>query len=78
MNDVFEIFYFPEDGAQVEYFAIFDRFGNMAYERKDIAISWDGKDKNGKYYNPGVFTYVLKSHCAGKSVIEHGTITLIR
>ncbi|HJW28715.1 MAG TPA: gliding motility-associated C-terminal domain-containing protein, partial [Saprospiraceae bacterium] len=78
VNDVFEITSYPEPDLPIDYFAIFDRFGNMVYEKPDGEVKWDGKDKSGNDYNPGVFAYILISICGGKNAIEHGTITLIR
>lgn len=77
-NDVFTLNSFPSPVLQVVYFAIFDRMGNMAYEVKEGNIVWNGRDKSGKFYNPGVFAYVLKYRCNLDEIIETGNITLIR
>jgi len=77
-NDVFTIISYPFPTKEVIYFAIFDRFGDMAYEVKEGEIVWNGKDNNGKYYNPGVFVYIYKYRCNQKEVMESGSITLIR
>jgi gliding motility-associated-like protein len=77
-NDVFTLFSFPSPGIEVDYFAIFDRMGNMAYEVMEGEVSWNGKDRRGRFYNPGVFAYVLKYHCNLEAIIETGNITLIR
>ena len=50
----------------------------MAYEVKEGNILWNGRDKSGKFYNPGVFAYVLKYRCNLDEIIETGNITLIR
>ena len=78
INDLFEIVAYPVNEIDVTYFAIFDRFGNMAYETRNWPISWEGKDKQGKFYNPAVFTYLLTYLCGHNQKVETGTITLIR
>lgn len=42
INDVFEIFPSPDFTPAIEYFALFDRFGNMAYETYQWPVRWDG------------------------------------
>lgn len=78
INDFFEIITSPDPDKNFEYFAIFDRFGNMAYEVSEDHIHWDGKDSSGRNYNPAVFTFILISNCAESQIVEHGDITLIR
>ncbi len=78
INDIFEVFTFPDSQLALTYFVIFDRMGNMVYESRNWPIRWDGKDNRGRYYNPAVFTYLLKYICGHEEVIEPGNITLIR
>jgi gliding motility-associated-like protein len=78
LNDVFEIISTSSDGPGLEYFAIFDRYGNMAYETNRWPVHWSGKGKGGLFYNPGVYTYVLKHNCEGENQVITGDITLIR
>jgi gliding motility-associated-like protein len=78
INDLFEIFSFPNEEVELVYFAIFDRFGDMVYENKYWPVIWDGKNKHGDFYNPAVFTYILKYLCDQGEVVETGTITLVR
>jgi len=77
-NDVFTLSSFPTADIDVIYFAIFDRMGNMAYEAKTGDVLWTGKDKKGRFYNPGVFAYVFKYRCNEAEITETGNITLIR
>lgn len=77
-NDIFEVVSFPETEFKLTYFGIFDRMGNMAYQVTTGPIHWDGRDKNGRFYNPGVFAYVLKYTCSSREITETGNITLIR
>lgn len=78
INDVFEIITFPVTELELTYFVIFDRFGNMVYEKRSWPIRWDGRDNKGEYYNPAVFTYLLTYLCDQKEIIESGNITLLR
>jgi gliding motility-associated-like protein len=78
INDLYETFQFPDATLDIEYFAVFDRFGNMAYQTDRWPIQWNGTSKNETYYNPGVFAYTLVYGCGSKSFIETGNITLIR
>lgn len=79
INDVFEVYDLQEQDVGLEYFAIFDRFGNMVYETKVWPIRWDGRHKaSGRYCNPGVFAYVLITNCHSNPHEEYGNITLVR
>ncbi len=78
INDVFKIFQFPDNSLDLQYFGIFDRFGNMAYETEKWPIEWSGKRRNGESYNPGVFTYVMVYTCGEKKITETGDITIVR
>ncbi len=59
-------------------FRIFNRWGEMVFESKDINIGWDGTYK-GKLCDPDVFDYYLNVECVGE---EHnqiqGNITILR
>ena len=78
VNDLFILNLFPGPDLILNYFAIFDRFGDMLYETETWPIEWNGKSGNGIECNPGVFSYILIYPCGGKDNIEHGTVTLIR
>jgi gliding motility-associated-like protein len=64
-------------------FEIFDRWGNMTYEIKDIqpndpSIAWDGR-MDGESMNPGVIAYrVIVEDAQGRQIVQYGDITLIR
>ena len=70
-NDVFTI-----SGAticeEVELL-IYDRWGRMVYQTKDLSAAWDGTS-HGRDVAPGVYVYFLK----GKEYSRKGTITVIR
>jgi gliding motility-associated-like protein len=78
INDVFIVHPYPTDSLDLEYFAIFDRFGDMTYETRQWPITWKGDDADGKPFQPGVFAYVLIYHCGTRRIIEHGDITLVK
>ncbi|MBX9782791.1 MAG: PKD domain-containing protein [Chitinophagaceae bacterium] len=82
VNDVFMI---HGNGASfIKLFAIFDRWGNKVFERKDISIDNPSAGWNG-YYNGlpapvGAYTYSAKLLCdATGEVFEHkGTVLVLR
>ncbi len=78
INDVFTVFPYPVTEFKIEYFGIFDRFGDMVYETKAWPIVWSGQDHNGQLFQPAVFAYVLIYRCTDQEVIQHGNITLIK
>lgn len=60
------------------YFAIYNRWGEMVFETKDIKTGWDGNYK-GHPADVGVFGYYVKVKCYnGKETFKKGNITLIR
>jgi gliding motility-associated-like protein len=64
-------------------FEIFDRWGNLVYEAKNIqpndpSISWDGRFE-GEKINPDVFACrVIVEDVQGRQIVQYGDITLIR
>jgi len=77
-NDIFSIFDYPANSLELEYFAIFDRFGNMTYETETWPVAWNGNNFDGQPNQTGVFAYVLIYHCGNKSIIDRGDITIVR
>jgi gliding motility-associated-like protein len=70
-NDVFDI-----SGASIceeAELLIYDRWGRLVYETKDLSKFWDGTS-NGENVQQGVYVYFL----TGKDYTRKGTITLIR
>jgi gliding motility-associated-like protein len=78
INDVFTIDVYPQLDLTLEYFAIFDRFGDMTYETSEWPVVWKGEDADGKPYQPGVFAYVFIYRCGNEKIVEQGNITLIK
>ncbi len=76
MNDVFR----PRAVGyrSVEYFSVFNRFGQMVYESKDFAQGWDGTF-NGNQADMGTYMYMLKMiDRFGKPVNVKGDVILMR
>ncbi len=63
---------------KLEYFRVFDRWGHLVYDSKDINEGWDGT-VNGKAAEVATYVFVAKGECTSGSVIEkQGNVTLIR
>ncbi|MES2588898.1 MAG: gliding motility-associated C-terminal domain-containing protein [Bacteroidota bacterium] len=68
-NDIFESF-----SCQ-----IFNRWGNLIYEFKDVFGFWDGKDEKGDDANDGVYFYKVNALTFTGDVFELlGTVQLVR
>ena len=62
----------------INYFRIFNRWGNMVFETKDIDKGWDGT-YNGTPQMFGIYIYDIQAvSITGKLVNLHGNITLLR
>lgn len=84
LNDYFN----PNVGLGVEivnYMRIFDRWGNLMYERtnfypnnNDLAEGWDGRYK-GQYVAPGVYVYAIEvKFLDGRVLLYRGDVTVVR
>jgi hypothetical protein len=84
LNDYFN----PNVGLGVEvvnFMRIFDRWGNLMYERtnfypdnNNLAEGWDGRYK-GQYVQPGVYLYVIEvKFLDGRTLLYRGDVTVIR
>jgi gliding motility-associated-like protein len=80
LNDRFAV---HGSGMRIKRLAVFDRWGNVVFERKDvnqydINSSWDGTYK-GEPGASGSYVYMLEAVCAkGETFTFKGTVTLIR
>lgn len=64
--------------ASLNYFRIFNRWGNLVFETKNISDGWDGAFK-GQPQPFGVYIYEVQAVSnAGKIITKQGNITLIR
>ena len=63
---------------ELNYFKIFNRWGQLVWETSDIKEGWDGTF-NGIKMPPGVYVYHLEAICSeGQNITKQGNITLIR
>ena len=87
LNDVFQVF--TGAGAQIiNYIRIFDRWGDLIFERQNLAPSpngsegWDGTQggNGGEILMPGVYVYVIEIQFRDGSapLVYRGDVTLIR
>ena len=63
---------------ELEYFRVFDRWGNLVFETKNLSEGWDGTYA-GKAADIATYAYVLRGICSSGSVVDmNGNVTLIR
>jgi gliding motility-associated-like protein len=69
--------------AVVKYFRVFNRWGQLVFERSNINVNdpqqgWDGKI-NGKPAQPDVYVVTAEALCTGGTVFPYkGNVTLVR
>lgn len=62
----------------LDYFRVYDRWGHLVYESKNISEGWDGRI-NGKEADVATYVYLMKGVCSSGSTIEKsGNVTLVR
>ncbi len=63
----------------ITIFRVFDRWGTLVFETKDINKGWDGTF-GGKLVNPDVYVYYVEAPCAldGQAILKKGNVTVIR
>jgi gliding motility-associated-like protein len=76
VNDVFRI---PPTAAlrNLQYFIVFNRYGNKIFETTDITKGWDGTYQGTKS-GMGAYTYMIKAFDNKGEVFLKGTVLLIR
>lgn len=79
-----DIFYVKGSGVNaIKHFRIYNRWGQLIFERNNIAIDdrstgWDGKYK-GQYVDVGTYIYLAEMECiTGEIFTFKGTVTVIR
>jgi gliding motility-associated-like protein len=75
LNDIFRI----PTGVTITLheFSIFDRWGNKVFSTGDTTQGWNGSSKGSK--SPaGVYTYFIRGADDKGSILEKGSVTLIR
>ncbi|NDC40942.1 MAG: gliding motility-associated C-terminal domain-containing protein [Chitinophagia bacterium] len=76
LNSTFHIYL--RGAANLNHFRIYNRWGNLVFETKDILQGWDGM-YNGTPQPFGVYVYDIEAVTnTGKLVQRHGNVTLIR
>jgi gliding motility-associated-like protein len=78
INDIFTIPAYPDMDLDMDYFAIFDRYGDMVYKTVSWPVAWKGDDASGDRFQPGVFAYLLIYFCGNQKLVEYGNITLVK
>ena len=82
-NDVF----FISGGADIESiqsFSIFNRWGELVFEKKDIlpnmaSVGWDGTARGGLLLNPAVFVYMIEVRFTdGETEVISGDVVLMK
>ena len=82
-NDNNKLFVFGENGITVNYFKIFDKWGNMVYQRNNFEVNdqnegWDGTF-NSRPLNSGAYAWVLEIvHIDGTLEVIKGMSTLLK
>ena len=78
-----DIFYIKGSGVNIiRHFRIYNRWGQMVFERNNIGIDdrsagWDGKYK-GQYVDTGTYVYMAEMECiSGEVFTFKGTVTVI-
>ena len=65
-------------GVTIEYFRVYNRWGQMVYSSNEVHKGWDGT-LNGKMQDPGTFVWMVQGvDFTGKVVFKKGTMVLIR
>ena len=75
INDIFRIP--PSITFTLQYFLIFDRYGNEVFKTTDINKGWNGTYKGAKQPN-GTYTYLIKGYDLKREISLTGTVLIIR
>ncbi len=65
--------------SEIEVFRVFNRWGELVFETKDINTGWDGMHQ-GEIVNPGVYVYYIEAPCLldGSKLLKKGNVTVLR
>ncbi len=73
-----DVLYVRGNEIKEVYFAVYNRFGQMVFETRDLTKGWDGF-YNGMKEDPAVFAWYINAKCFnGDEVKKKGNVTLIR
>ena len=85
-NDGINDYFGPTESeaiVDIERLAVFNRWGSLIFEAKDLKPSeenkmWDGTYK-GEVVSPGVYVYIIRLKLlSGKIINEKGSVTLVK
>jgi gliding motility-associated-like protein len=74
VNDVFHVVL---QGATINHFSIYDRWGKLVYTIAHDEVNWDG-NLNNTPLEMGVYVYAAEFVINGDIITKSGTITLLR
>jgi gliding motility-associated-like protein len=68
----------PVGITRLDFFRVFNRWGQLMYSNKDVNPGWDG-NAGGTPQRPGTYVWIVQgTDFAGKRVYKKGTMILIR
>lgn len=68
----------PVGIAKMDYFRVYNRWGQLVYSSTDTVWGWDGKI-NGKEQSPGAYVWMAAgTDYTGKRIYRKGTLVLLR
>lgn len=79
-NDGYNDCFSPIGNGTLDYqFHIFNKWGGLLYESKDVNDCWDGKFKNNNV-NEGIYIWIINysTHCSDKTIVQYGSLHLMR
>jgi gliding motility-associated-like protein len=77
VNDEFTISFSSTQDIATVSSSIFDRWGNLVYNSKEINFSWDGRFKN-EIVQSGVYAYLINvEYLDGENRMFKGDVTII-
>jgi gliding motility-associated-like protein len=74
-NRVFRPIGVPRDYTKY-YFAVFDRWGQLIFESRNIDIGWNGTHQ-GENVRPGVYAFLFRLTNKGDTWERLGTVTVV-
>ena len=83
INETFTIFGQPGNVERIEDLKIYDRWGNLLFQRDDfspnqVELGWDGTD-GARNVEAGVYTYAVRIRFAdNQTLVYRGDLTLVR
>jgi gliding motility-associated-like protein len=76
LNDVLKVF--PVGIKQFNYFAVYNRNGNLIFKTTDYNKGWDGMH-NGKEVDAGTYVYITEAiDYRGNRMLKKGSVVVIR